>query len=316
MRTTLFITLFAALAAAAPESTLEALIRRESEPEGLKRCGGGKVPKDKSLINPRSGSDWDCLKGQTCVGEYRFKDSPQGVCMDKPTKCGGGDGPCPSDGLQKCIPVSNTRICPQDVAVCGHCVSKKDYSQYGLRSEGTNLCKGSSGKECFANENHPEVCAGEGYLKGSGVCLEWGFLNSCPDGKCSLPNYHCVDITCPKGIDPELCNKKVCLADKYVKELGLASGVTPATIAVPPPVKPSASSESKVSGKSASVVTKTSTRVSYNNITRTVTKTTTKYKTSYVTVKSTRTVTKNGKPNRPTPRPRPTPKREGYGGGY
>ncbi|KAF3920131.1 hypothetical protein AA313_de0202697 [Arthrobotrys entomopaga] len=199
MKATLFLVAFAAVAAAAP-----------SNGAAGNRCGGG--------------SGVACASGETCVGEFQFKDDPKGLCIKKPFTCGATmadpNTTCPKDKKYKCIPRANTMQCPQDVAYCGFCVEQGITAKLGIRSEGVNRCGGSSGKKCFNNPRNPELCAGEKELKdGMGVCIEWGYTRQCKDG--CIPGDVCVKNTCPSGLSAEDCSGSVCLDKKYVAQFGL-----------------------------------------------------------------------------------------------
>ncbi|KAK6345249.1 hypothetical protein TWF718_007175 [Orbilia javanica] len=211
MKATLILAIFAAAAAAAP-STLAA---RQTQ----KRCGAG--------------SNLKCATGETCVGEFGFKDDPKGVCIKSAIKCGSTmahpDTTCPKNKSYKCIPKANTFECPMDVAYCGFCVEKVVTDAIGIRSEGVNRCGGASKKKCFENPSSPELCAGEDALNdGMGVCLSWGFSRNCKtDDDCNFPGLSsksfCVTATCPKGMSVEECSGKVCLDEKYIREFGLVN---------------------------------------------------------------------------------------------
>ncbi|KAF3169824.1 hypothetical protein TWF225_004683 [Orbilia oligospora] len=211
MKATLILAIFAAAAAAAPQG---AIAKRQTQ----KRCGA-----DSGLT---------CATGETCVGEFGFKDDPKGVCIKGAIKCGSTPADpnttCPKDKSYKCIPRANTLQCPMDVAYCGFCVEKAVTDIVGVRSEGVNRCGGKSGKKCFENPSNLELCAGEEALNdGMGVCLSWGLSRNCQsDADCNFPGSSsqsfCVTNTCPKGLGPEECTGKVCLDEKYIRQFGLS----------------------------------------------------------------------------------------------
>ncbi|KAK6505090.1 hypothetical protein TWF481_007012 [Arthrobotrys musiformis] len=209
MKATLILAIFAAAAAAAPQGDF---IKRQA---AQKRCGAG--------------SNLTCATGETCVGEFGFKDDPKGVCIKAAKTCGATmadpNTTCPKDN--KCIPRANRFQCPQDVAYCGFCVEKAITDVVGVRSEGVNRCGGKSGKKCFENPSSLEICAGEDALNdGMGVCLTWGLSRNCnTDDGCNFPGLSsksfCVSNTCPKGLSKEECTGKVCLDEKYIRMFGL-----------------------------------------------------------------------------------------------
>ncbi|KAK6360591.1 hypothetical protein TWF730_006729 [Orbilia blumenaviensis] len=211
MKATLILSIFAAVAAAAPQGATSPV------KPALKRCGAG--------------SKLTCATGETCVGEYGFKDDQKGVCVKNAITCGSTlahpDTTCPKNKSYKCIPRSNTFECPMDVAYCGFCLEKSVTDIVGVRSEGVNRCGGASGKKCFENPNSYELCAGEKVLKdGMGVCLIWGLSRNCKtNADCNFPGISsksvCVTNSCPKGLGPEECTGKVCLDEQYVKQFGL-----------------------------------------------------------------------------------------------
>ncbi|KAK6534443.1 hypothetical protein TWF281_005769 [Arthrobotrys megalospora] len=326
MKSTLFLTIFAAIAAAAPQSTLDALIKRESEPEFV-RCGTRHRPKIKPApgkplpVQPDGPANWGCPSGDTCVGEYAFKDLPDGVCIKNPIKCGGTgaepDKTCPKDKAYKCMPNPDQGKCPADASFCGFCVEKEIVDELGVRRDGkTNPCGGDSGKNCFGNPHGFEVCAGEDFFEKSGVCVRWGLTTPCnEDGTCFKSSDYCVSTTCPVGIDGTNCEKKICVSGDYAKELGLGTPKPPITLI------PGGKARSTVAAtpSSKAAFTKTITEKGYKTITKTITKTTVSYKTTVTTSTYTKTVTKaggevKGKPNKPKPKPSYDRGGSGYGG--
>ncbi|KAK6330471.1 hypothetical protein TWF696_003362 [Orbilia brochopaga] len=189
-----------------------ALVVADGPVEIPRRCGAGGM--------------FGCAIDETCVGEYRFKEDPRGICIKSPAKCGSTmahpDTTCPRSRTikYKCIPVADVSgQCPMDVAYCGHCVDENIVFQLGLRSEQDNRCGGKSGRKCFQNPASPEICAGERELRdGMGVCLEWGFSRQCKHG---CFGDVCVSNSCPPFLSKEDCGGKICLPKKYADKYGI-----------------------------------------------------------------------------------------------
>ncbi|KAK6515176.1 hypothetical protein TWF506_007521 [Arthrobotrys conoides] len=154
MKATLFLAVFAALAAAAPQGASSGVLKRASDDE-ITRCGVS--------------DDDKCAEGEKCVGVYKLKDQPGGLCVKEPIMCGGENEheSCPDD--HRCLRDSSSK-CPSNL-YCGWCVEKRWIDKFQYRSNGMNRCGGSSGKECYKGAG--EVCVGEDVmLDGMGVCLE------------------------------------------------------------------------------------------------------------------------------------------------
>ncbi|KAK6515895.1 hypothetical protein TWF281_004486 [Arthrobotrys megalospora] len=208
MKTTLSLVVFTALAAAAPQSIVDSLMKRESEPR----------PTECSFSS-------GCPDGEVCAGQYRLQRGTDGVCIPERLKCGIDDDPdatCPKDKEYKCIPHVEQMKCPMDGTYCGYCVEKwKVSSSGGLKKDFTEVrCDGS-----FLCLNRPATglelpCIDplDPYFLEEDICPEWLLENRCDDdGKCSKPGHQCVPSRCESGKDSERCNRKICLPEAIFK---------------------------------------------------------------------------------------------------
>ncbi|KAK6522767.1 hypothetical protein TWF281_002203 [Arthrobotrys megalospora] len=240
MKSTLLLTIFAALAAAAPGATIGSLTKRADNSLAAKssgkRCGGPSKVK--------------CGTGEICASENQFKDDPMGLCIKKPTKYCGGEKKltvgCSKEDGYYCM-YDRSINCVQDANYCGWCIEQKWVDKFGgLRRDGTNRCGGESGKKCF--DAVGEFCVGGDILKdGMGICTD--FNRVCTLGKpetCGTNplqgTMYCVKDTreeCPSFQD--CSGGGICLQGKYVDEFGLKkpTPVKPTKKATPtPPPKP------------------------------------------------------------------------------
>ncbi|KAF3920823.1 hypothetical protein ABW20_dc0110348 [Dactylellina cionopaga] len=232
MKSVFFLAAFTAIAAAAPRSDVDFLIKRASTSNTGKRCGGG--------------SSIKCaIRSEKCVGEYYFNDDPKGVCIKEPSICGDTKE---TPGIKcgegyKCALRANENECYMgwsDITTCGYCVENAFMDKVGGSRDdgyraGTNRCGGPSGKKCFNNPYSPEICVGEKEMKdGLGICSpKWrtrGCEKGCTEfarmakpGSKPVTGDICVGWTkkCYSDEPTEDCGGTVCLTGRYIDQFGL-----------------------------------------------------------------------------------------------
>ncbi|KAF3911939.1 hypothetical protein ABW20_dc0109419 [Dactylellina cionopaga] len=216
MRVILLLAVYAVLVSAAPQSGINSITKRTSEPEpepiveldDSERCGKSSPTRRK------------CPQGQTCVAEKEASDGKGGICVEKPKPCGDefscsqSDGACVSDPRVKCPAGVDC-----DGGICLWAPTLKAMGGQKQLNLKPVVCGGSTGVKCA----NGQLCVGElGFARGTGVCTKWhrycGYFNgpTCPDGTLCVPN---PQIECPKGAMDCVMNG-ICVRGDWVKTYG------------------------------------------------------------------------------------------------
>ncbi|KAF3932601.1 hypothetical protein ABW20_dc0109430 [Dactylellina cionopaga] len=212
MKVAFYLIIFAAFAAAAPQSATSVLVKRVSSTSSGKRCGGSSGKK--------------CAKGEACIGEEELKDGI-GICIKDPQACDNDKGDkCPSGEWSCLYDPRNPCEAGLDQEECGGgvCVAQQWIQKVGLQTDSPKRCGGPSNKRCADGE----LCIGDDLLLDEmGVCIKnkkqcANFVgDQCP-GK---NKYDCVDdpsVQCRPGLQD--CGSGACLLKGYGDKIGRRDG--------------------------------------------------------------------------------------------